>query len=46
MDFLEADFTEEEVKVAVFGSYGDGALAPMAFLSSSTRPFGRLLKKT
>lgn len=40
---LEATFTEEEVKEAVFDSYADGAhQGQMAFLSSSTRSFGIL----
>ena len=45
-ELLEAPFTEEEVKVALFGSYADGALDLMVFLSCSTKFCGKSLNLT
>jgi hypothetical protein len=41
---LEAEFSEEEIKKAVFDSYAEGAPGLMAFPSASTKSFGPLLR--
>ena len=45
-ELLEAPFIEEEVKVALFGSYADGALDLMVFFFCSTKFSGKPLNLT
>jgi len=45
-ELLEAPFKEEEVKVALFGSYSDGALDLMVFFFCSTKFSGKPLNLT
>jgi hypothetical protein len=44
-DLLEADFTEEEVREAVFGSYADGAPGPNGLSFLFYQVFWEVIKK-